>query len=198
MAVTVAEPNIKPYPQVDRDGQPFPPISKNSLTVLERRYLLKDDEGRVIETPDEMFWRVAYKIAEAETRFEPTSPAAQEIHLSAEARRLLWARKFYQEMRSFRWLPNSPTLMNFGAPDRQQMGSACFVLPVGDSMGDIFSAVRNQALVHQLGGGTGFDFSDIRGKNQIVKSTKGRASGPISFMKVFNEGTETVKQGGTR
>lgn len=161
----------------------MPKTTATSLEVLKRRYLLKDKKGKIIETPEGLFKRVATHIAKAEDNYKGIGKAKA-------------TEKFYEIMASFDFLPNSPTLMNSGK-DLGQL-SGCFVLPVEDSMSGIFETLKNTALVHKSGGGTGFSFSRLRGKGAIVKSTSGVASGPISFMTAFNAATETVKQGGTR
>jgi ribonucleoside-diphosphate reductase alpha chain len=161
-----------------------PVLSENAKTVLERRYLKKDSKGRVRETPARMFRRVADHVAESEKKY------GDEAHVKEVAER------FYQMMTEFKFLPNSPTLMNAGR--RLGQLAACFVLPVEDSMEGIFDALKNAALIHKSGGGTGFSFSRLRPKNSRVGTTGGVASGPISFMKIFNTATEQVKQGGTR
>jgi len=163
---------------------PDPVLSENAVTVLQRRYLKKDSRGRVVETPKEMFWRAATALVRNEKRY----------HRKIDTDRI--ARDFYQMMASLDFLPNSPTLMNAGR--RLGQLSACFVLPVNDTMEGIFEAVKQAALVHKSGGGTGFSFSRLRPRASMVQSTAGTASGPVSFMTVFNAATETIKQGGTR
>src|SRR5437016_676242 len=159
--------------------------SEPALRVLRERYLLRKD-GEVIETPEEMCWRVAVSIAAGEGRYGRSQAAVREV---AEA--------FYDMMVDGYFIPNSPTLMNAGKGNGLQY-SACYVLPVGDSMEEIFDSVKAAAIIHKSGGGTGFAFSRLRPKDDIVASTGGRASGPISFLRVFNSATEAVKQGGTR
>ncbi len=159
-------------------------LSANADTVLRRRYLKKDRQGNVVETPAAMFRRVARHIAAAELNYGPPEQAARYEEI------------FYRMMTGFRFLPNSPTLMNAGRSLGQL--AACFVLPVEDSMEGIFDALKNAAVIHKSGGGTGFSFSRLRPKNSMVGTTGGIASGPVSFMKIFNTATEQVKQGGTR
>ena len=162
-------------------------LSKNALTVLEKRYLLKDEE------PEDMFRRVANAVAKGEKQcLKGYSFSSKEAH----ANYLKYRQEFYIMMSELKFLPNSPTLMNAGKKDAQL--SACFVLPIEDSMGSIFETIKNTALIHQSGGGTGFSFSKLRPEGSVVKSSGGIASGPVSFMRVFNAATEAVKQGGTR
>lgn len=162
-------------------------LTPNAMRVLESRYLRKDEHGKIQETPTQLFQRVASNIASAEKVYNPDI-SDDELFKTEE--------KFYRLIASLYFLPNSPTLMNAGA-NIQQL-AACFVLPVGDSLTSIFDAVKHTALIHQTGGGTGFSFSRLRPKGDFVKSTSGVASGPISFIKVFDAATDVIKQGGRR
>ncbi len=160
-------------------------LSQNALTVLEKRYLQKDDKGLVCETPDDLFWRVANTLAQIDGQYGANSAEIQTT-----------AQRFHDMMAGLDFLPNSPTLANAGTRTGQL--SACFVLPVQDDLAGIFETIKHAALIHQTGGGTGFAFSRLRPKNDLVASTKGVSSGPVSFMDVFNAATESIKQGGMR
>jgi ribonucleoside-diphosphate reductase alpha chain len=157
-------------------------LTENALKILRARYLFKDEKGDVIETPEKMFERVSKTVASAESLYKGNT--------------VEWEEKFYTLMTDLKFLPNSPTLMNAG----KEMGqlAACFVLPVDDSMNSIFDTLKNAALILQSGGGTGFSFSQLRPKADIVRSTGGIASGPVSFMRIYNTATEVIKQGGAR
>lgn len=158
------------------------PWTDNARTVLARRYLRRDGDGRVVESPEELLRRVARALATAESKYGGDAAA--------------WEARFYEAMARLEILPNSPTLMNAGKPAGQL--SACFVLPVGDAMDEIFDAVKWAAMIQQTGGGTGFSFSRLRPAGDVVRSTMGIASGPVSFIEVFNTATDAIRQGGVR
>jgi ribonucleoside-diphosphate reductase alpha chain len=158
-------------------------LSLNAISVLSQRYLLRDNSRKVIEAPSAMFRRVSEYVAKAERNFLPKKEN-------------YFAEKFYEKMSNLEFLPNSPTLMNAGTKLGQL--SACFVLPIDDSMEGVFNSLKAMALIHQTGGGTGFSFSRIRPKDDLVLSTKGQASGPVSFMQIFDKATDVVMQGGRR
>lgn len=167
------------------DYLPDFPITPNSKILLEKRYQRKDANGKVYETVNELFWRVASNVAVQDTKYGASDADVTQLAIT-----------FYKMMCDQLFLPNSPTLMNAGKPDGQL--SACFVLPVEDSIPGIFDAIKHAAIIHKTGGGTGFSFSRLRPKNSVVASTGGIASGPLSFLQIFNIATEQIKQGGTR
>jgi ribonucleoside-diphosphate reductase alpha chain len=164
-------------------------LTQNARTVLEKRYLVKNEKGQAVEQPEDLFWRVSTVVAEADRRYGASEGAV-----------LAAAEEFYFLMTQRRFIPNSPTLMNAGRPLGQL--SACFVLPVEDALSNgkngIYDTLASMALIHQSGGGTGFSFSKLRPKGSMVRSTTGVASGPVSFMKLYDASTDAVKQGGTR
>lgn len=160
-------------------------FNPTALKILEERYLLKDENGNIIETPRQMFARVARAVAQAEKLYNKNDEEIKKIE-----------EEFFNMLINLEFLPNSPTLMNAGTNIGQL--SACFVLPIEDSLDSIFNTLSNMAKIQQSGGGTGFNFSKLRPKGDIVKSTKGIASGPVSFMKIYDMTTEIIKQGGKR
>jgi len=160
--------------------------TEQSLKVLNERYLRKNEEGKVSETPEDLCWRVSWDIASAESLYGKKKKEIEET-----------AKEFYKLLVAHEFLPNSPTLMNAGVGNKLQY-SGCYVIPIEDSLVGIFDALKNQALIHQTGGGTGFSFSRIRPRGSIVKSSMGVASGPISFMRIFDAATNEIKQGGKR
>lgn len=161
-----------------------PKLSKSALTILRERYLLRDEQLNVVETPGQLFWRVARAVAQADRQFEPQA----DVEATAD--------EFHQAMVALEFIPNTPALMNAGTPLGQL--EACFVLPIEDSLPDIFDTLRDAALIQQTGGGTGFTFSHLRPRGDVVSSTRGIASGPVSFMSIFDATSEVMKQGSKR
>src|SRR6266508_765614 len=172
--------------QAQESGPTTVQLSENARLVLNRRYLARDDAGRPLESPEQLFARVAHNIAQAELIHAPNDTEGA----------TRWEARFLELMMALDFLPNSPTLMNAGRHIQQL--AACFVLPVEDSIEGIFQAIKDTARIHQSGGGTGFGFSRLRPQGDRVRSTMGVASGPVSFLKVFDAATEALKQGGTR
>jgi len=172
-------------PEVPEDIN-APMWSEQAIRILKERYFIKDDNGQVTETVEQMCWRVAWEITQAEAKF---GMKRKEM--------LALAREFYGILLNRWYLPNSPTLMNAGKKNGMQY-NGCYVIPVEDNLESIFDGVKWQGLIHQSGGGTGFSFSRLRPKGARVRTTMGVASGPVSFMRVYNEATQQIKQGGTR
>ncbi|MCX6812958.1 MAG: hypothetical protein NTV77_00480 [Candidatus Azambacteria bacterium] len=178
-----------------KEGKNITPIPKDlkscvwtedAVQLVNERFLRKSSDGKIIETIEEMCWRVAYHIASADQKYGKTEEEIVEL-----------AKEFYDLMVNRKFFPNAPTMYNAGTDNGLQF-SACFVLPIEDSMEEIYDAIKWQALIHKSGGGTGFSFSSLRPKNALIGSTRGRSSGPISFLKVFDSSTDKVTQGGTR
>ncbi|MBI2646276.1 MAG: ribonucleotide-diphosphate reductase subunit alpha, partial [Deltaproteobacteria bacterium] len=177
--------------QIKKPPTPHRPkvqLTSNARIVLEKRYLRKNDKGELIETPEQLFERVAKAIAAPDKAYGEKDIGSATLRETEE--------KFYDMLSNLEFLPNSPTLMNAGT-DLGQL-SACFVLPIEDSMDSIFETLKHTAIIQKSGGGTGFNFSNLRPKNSTIKTTQGTSSGPLSFISVFNSVTDTIKQGGTR
>ncbi len=166
-----------------REWHEEPRLSVNAMKVLQRRYLLRDTEGNIVETPQQLFRRVARAIAAADKEYKQNAHHAEE--------------EFYEMMINLEFLPNTPTLMNAGAQPSLGL-AACYVLPIEDNLESIFSSLKWQALIHQGGGGVGFSFNRLRPKGELIQSSKGTSSGPVSFMRIFDTATDVIKNGGKR
>ncbi len=173
---------IAPMPE----GLPACVWTEDAIALVNERFLRRDKDGSVVETTEQMCWRVAYFIATADKKYGRSEEEVIDL-----------AKKFYTLFAERKFFPNAPTFYNAGTGNGLQF-SACFVLPIYDSMDGIYEALKNQAIIHKSGGGTGFSFSKLRPKGALVGSTRGMSSGPVSFLKVFNTSTEFVKQGGMR
>src|SRR3990167_2525897 len=170
---------------------PEPTLSENAAYIAKTRYSFRNEKGEPIETPQELFWRVAYYIAAADRIYLPRQQASH-----ASKVQLKTAREFYDLMASQKFIPNTPTLVNSGK--RGQSLSACFVLPVEDDLESILKTMRDMAMIHKMGGGTGFSFSRLRPKEDVIGTSKGKTTGPVAFLQAYNDVTSQIRQGGVR
>src|SRR3990170_6998883 len=169
---------------------PNPNLSENATYIAKTRYAFRDEKGEPEESPRELFWRVAYYIAAADTIYLPRHKAGdKKTHISS-------AREFYKLMASQKFIPNTPTLVNSGK--HGQSLSACFVLPVDDNLESILKTMRDMAMIHKMGGGTGFSFSRLRPKDDVIGTSKGKSTGPVAFLQAYNDVTSQIRQGGVR